>query len=171
MNSIGFIPRPFSRSGLRISFRDAVDNDAQFIDRLTESVMKEYVYQVWGEGTEYFNTYREINKLDSKNTHIITHDGNDIGRLAVTAADDKTIRLFNIQLLPQYHNKGIGTDIIQQLISFADKKGKDLELLVLEVNPAKRLYEKLGFSEYGIEDHRIKMRRSFQENKVKCFSF
>lgn len=49
-------------------------------------------------------------------------------------------------VLPQYRNRGIGTAIMQQLISEVAKLYPQISLSVREENPVIRLYERLGFS-------------------------
>ncbi|MBN1914413.1 MAG: GNAT family N-acetyltransferase [Parachlamydiales bacterium] len=66
--------------------------------------------------------------------------------------------LFGIIVDARYRGKGIGTEIIHHLIRLA-KERFHLEILHLEVyegNPAKKLYEKLGFTEFGVYEHFIK---------------
>jgi ribosomal protein S18 acetylase RimI-like enzyme len=59
--------------------------------------------------------------------------------------------LFAIIVSSKLRNRGIGTVLMQKLMEHAKEKFK-IELLHLEVyegNPAIRLYERLGFKEYG----------------------
>lgn len=66
--------------------------------------------------------------------------------------------LFAILVDKDFRGKGIGTILMKELIHLA-KERFHLEILHLEVyegNPAKRLYEKLGFKEFGFQKHFIK---------------
>ena len=56
----------------------------------------------------------------------------------------------DIALLPRYCNRGIGTRLLRELQSEAAAAGKPLRIHVERVNPALRLYERLGFRQ--IED-------------------
>jgi ribosomal protein S18 acetylase RimI-like enzyme len=52
--------------------------------------------------------------------------------------------------LPEYRNSGIGTSLVKDLMIEADESGKPLRLQVERLNePARRLYERLGFSTTG----------------------
>lgn len=65
--------------------------------------------------------------------------------------------LLTIIVAPQQRGKGIGTALLQDLFVLSKKKG--ITLLHLEVyagNPAKRLYERQGFVEYGRHPRYIK---------------
>ena len=58
----------------------------------------------------------------------------------------------------EYRNKGIGTALMAELIK-AGKEKFHLEILHLEVygeNPAISLYKRLGFKEFGRQEHFIK---------------
>ena len=50
-----------------------------------------------------------------------------------------------IQILPEYQGKGIGTKLLKNLQSQAFKKDQFVRLSVLKPNPAKILYQRLGF--------------------------
>ena len=50
-----------------------------------------------------------------------------------------------IQILPQFQGKGIASRLIDQLVSTAHESSIDVVLSVLKVNPARSLYERLGF--------------------------
>ena len=65
--------------------------------------------------------------------------------------------LFAIIVDEKYRGKGIGTTLLKELMALA--KGCGIQILHLEVyagNPAKRLYERMGFVEYGIQKHFVK---------------
>lgn len=66
--------------------------------------------------------------------------------------------LFSIIIEEKHRGKGIGRILMNELISLA-KERFHLRMLHLEVyagNPAKILYEKLGFIEFGFQKHFIK---------------
>lgn len=66
--------------------------------------------------------------------------------------------LFAIIIDEAYRGRGVGTRLIEELIRLGKEKFR-LELLHLEVyegNPAMRLYQKMGFQEYGVHPHFVK---------------
>ncbi len=66
--------------------------------------------------------------------------------------------LFAIIVDEKYRGKGVGTQLMNELLTLAKETFK-IELLHLEVyegNPAKHLYERMGFEQYGIQRHFIK---------------
>ena len=76
---------------------------------------------------------------------IISVDGKDVGWLQV--ADLPTeIRLQKFFVSPQYQRSGIGSEVLGNLLATWRSTGKKIVLKVLKNNPARRLYERLGFS-------------------------
>jgi len=74
------------------------------------------------------------------------------GMIKVVEGDDEW-RLVQVQIEPRLQGKGIGAHIVGQTIAAARAARKPLTLSVLKVNPATRLYERLGFRVVG-ETHR-----------------
>lgn len=76
--------------------------------------------------------------------------------------------LFVIVVDKEHRGRGIGTKIFERMKQDAkDKFG--IEILHLEVylgNPAQKLYEKLGFREYGRQDHFLKERDGTYRDKI-----
>jgi ribosomal protein S18 acetylase RimI-like enzyme len=76
---------------------------------------------------------------------IISVDGKDVGWLQV--ADLPTeIRLQKFFVSPQFQRHGIGSEVLSNLLVTWRSTGKKIVLKVLKNNPARRLYERLGFS-------------------------
>jgi len=57
----------------------------------------------------------------------------------------KEIRIVDISLLPEFRGQGIGTHFLGELQKEAQTASKILAIHVEAFNPAKRLYERLGF--------------------------
>jgi ribosomal protein S18 acetylase RimI-like enzyme len=126
-----------------IGFRSALENDFDFLYTLHSATMKEYVNKTWGEGTFQENMFRK-NYVPSQ-MQVITLAGNDIGMISVEERDEY-IFLRVIEIHPLYQRRGLGTTIIQKIIDNAARQMKPVRLQVLKVNPAKRLYDRLGFA-------------------------
>lgn len=67
-----------------------------------------------------------------------------IGRLIVDRRSDE-IRLVDVALLPDFRNRGIGSEIIRDLQKDAGFQRKPLRLQVIRFNRAIGLFERLGF--------------------------
>jgi ribosomal protein S18 acetylase RimI-like enzyme len=72
-------------------------------------------------------------------------DGEPAGRLYVHRGD-REIRIVDIALVPEHRGSGVGTSLLRDLLAEADAGGKSVTIHVERMNPALRLYERLGFS-------------------------
>ncbi|MFC5649785.1 GNAT family N-acetyltransferase [Paenibacillus solisilvae] len=88
------------------------------------------------------NSY-QLQFPDSENL-ILSYEGTDAGRMMLNKAAEK-IHLIDISLLPPFRNRGIGTSILKNLQQEALMNQQIIELHVTPYNPARRLYERLGF--------------------------
>jgi len=69
----------------------------------------------------------------------------------VVAPVDGEIRLVDLSLLPWFRHRGIGLALIRDLLDEAAGLKQCVSLHVLQGNPAIRLYERLGFTETGLQ--------------------
>lgn len=67
-----------------------------------------------------------------------------IGRIYVRRTSDE-IALIDISIVREYRGRGIGTRLTRQLLAEAEANHKKVSLYVEIMNPARRLYERLGF--------------------------
>ena len=65
--------------------------------------------------------------------------------------------LMQIQVSPEFQGGGIGRTVITRLIKQAEEDGLSVVLSVLKNNPAKVLYERIGFSIIGESDIEFEM--------------
>jgi ribosomal protein S18 acetylase RimI-like enzyme len=80
-------------------------------------------------------------------TQVIMHEGKRIGRIIVSKGP--SIHLIDISLLTAFRNMGLGTAVMVGLQQKATQAGIPVKLSVLGNNPAKLLYERLGFKVIG----------------------
>lgn len=76
---------------------------------------------------------------------VIECDGTLAGRLYVDRWS-KEIRIMDIALLPAQRGRGIGTILLRALMDEAKAAEKVLSIHVERMNPALRLYDRLGFN-------------------------
>lgn len=129
---------------IKIGFRPIEDDDFDFLWRLHNAALKEYVSQTWrwDENWQRKNFAEEFSKNNGK---IIVFENQDAGFFWFKEKPLENL-LVSIRLLPEFQNKGIGTQIIKNAIK---NSGQPTGLQVLKVNPARRLYERLGFQIVG----------------------
>jgi ribosomal protein S18 acetylase RimI-like enzyme len=81
---------------------------------------------------------------------VVLWEGGPAGRLYVGRWADE-IRVVDIALLPEYRNRGIGSALFRDLMAEARAAGKPLRIHVEQFNPARRLYDRLGFVQIADE--------------------
>jgi ribosomal protein S18 acetylase RimI-like enzyme len=79
---------------------------------------------------------------------IVLWQGRPVGRLVVDRSAAR-IHLVDIALVPESRGGGIGRTLLTALQGEAARAGLPLRLSVYESNPARRLYERLGFTVTG----------------------
>ena len=70
------------------------------------------------------------------------------GRIYVDRGGEET-RLIDLSLLPEHRGHGIGGRLLADLLAEAAAHGRRVVLQVDRANPARRLYERLGFTLEG----------------------
>jgi ribosomal protein S18 acetylase RimI-like enzyme len=100
---------------------------------------------------------------------VIVIDGRRAGRLIVHRGDVE-INVVDIALLPEYRGRGVGTTLLRAILSEADAAGLPVTVHVEHMNPARRLYERLGF--VSVEDRGVylKLERRPQPDQAKIAS-
>lgn len=93
-------------------------------------------------------------------TELVLLGGRPVGIL-VWHEGKTIIRLLEIGLEQRYRGRGLGEQVLSELIRHADQQGKVLALAVMRHNPALRLYKRLGFSLQNDSDEsvQVQMRR------------
>jgi ribosomal protein S18 acetylase RimI-like enzyme len=79
---------------------------------------------------------------------VVELDGERAGRLYVHRGPSD-IRIMDIALLPAFRGLGIGTALLRTLVDEADASGRKLSIHVEANNPARALYDRLGFRPAG----------------------
>jgi ribosomal protein S18 acetylase RimI-like enzyme len=90
---------------------------------------------------------------------LILSENTPIGRLYV-ARWPSEIRIVDVALMPEHRGAGIGTRLIRELFAEADASGRKVSIHVEIYNPARRLYERLGFVRAGEHGVYLRMERA-----------
>jgi GNAT superfamily N-acetyltransferase len=129
---------------VKVTLRAATTKDGDFLYRLHRRVMQMYVIETWGQWDEAWQSQYFHQHFNPGACQIIVFQEHDIGAICVERRPTDLF-LSNIEVLPAYQAQGIGTQLIRALMDEAHKRGVPLSLRVLRVNPARKLYERLGF--------------------------
>ena len=144
---------------MNIRLRPTRDGDEPFLAALYASTRQdEMALTGWGQAqiAEFLamqfiaQHHYYLEHLPPSEFNVIEGDGQPIGRLYVGDWEGD-VRLIDIALLPEHRNQGIGSRLIRDVMERAVALGKPVRLHVEQFNPARRLYERLGFVALGEE--------------------
>jgi ribosomal protein S18 acetylase RimI-like enzyme len=126
----------------KINFRTASEADIPFLVRLREATMRAHVEKADGAYEEAAQLRRVMDRFDC--AQIVVIDGRDAGLLKVDRRYSPWM-LMQIQLAPAFQRQGIGEKLLRQLLAEAKANVEGVTLKVFKRNPAKKLYERVGF--------------------------
>lgn len=131
------------------TLRPVSSADYQWLWELKRQTMQPYVEQTWGtwddEAQERF--FRQ--NFTPASIQIMVVDGQDAGLLNLER-EPSSIFLANIQILPAFQNRGLGSAVVAAVLESAHSLRLPVHLQVLKVNTrAKDLYKRLGFRVSG----------------------
>ena len=135
--------------------RDVTETDFDWLYDLKTQTMSKYITDSGDLFTRDSQTGRVMKAYHA--IKIVRSWTQDIGMLKVERSADSW-ELIQIQFLPAYQRRGIGTKLIQNLQTGTYRIGIPLYLSVLKVNPARYLYERLGFVIVQENEKSYKMR-------------
>lgn len=138
-----------------VSYRAEGDEDIDFIRDLYISTRAEEVAGTgWPiEAQRAFLLQQCAAQRSHYRTHyagewlVIERDRAAVGRLYL-ADSGGMIALLDIALMPCARGQGIGTAIVADLLTQAAREGRAVEIYVETNNPARRLYDRVGFIEH-----------------------
>lgn len=133
-----------------LTYKKATKEDLEFLLWLRKETMVEHYIKAGKEVNEE-NLLSRINH-HFEHAKIILLKDQKIGLLKV-AEYDSEIEILQIQIAPDYQNKGIGKQIIQSILMEASEKKIPVKLNVLKVNKAQTLYQNLGFEIYNENEY------------------
>lgn len=121
--------------------RPATPGDRAFRWRLLVDTMRPHIEATWGwDEADQRRRFDAAGALTDR--HVLELQGEAIGLLHVEF-DARPVRLLNLQIAPAHQRQGHGAAVITAVIGRAGVAPVGLQ--VLKANPARRLYERLGF--------------------------
>ena len=128
---------------MRIGLRSVTPEDREYLWWLHRETMRDYVDQTWGWDDAWQRSKFDEN-FDPGPLQMIEANGESVGYIQVRRPGNE-IFLVAIEIAPAHQSRGIATQFIRDLLEESDQTRLSVRLFVLKVNPARRLYERLGF--------------------------
>lgn len=148
-----------------MGLRPATDADREFLLAVYGSVREAELSQVqWPDGAKEAFIAQQFDAQDAyyreyypnASFDVIEVEGRGAGRLYVDRWPAE-IRIVDIALLPEFRGRGVGEALLRELIAEAEASGRPLTIHVEQGNPARRLYERLGFVPVAERGHNTLM--------------
>lgn len=133
---------------MELQLRPALEADFAFCEALSRSNMARYRA---ARGIAW-DPHRFLASWAQFENFVIAADGRAAGLLRLLVVDG-FLEIRDLQVVPARRGQGIGSWAIAQARSRAADRGMDaLRLRVFADNPARRLYDRLGFGVDAIDD-------------------
>lgn len=133
----------------KYNMKPFIDNEYhnyyEFIYNLKKEAYQKYVEIYWNQWNEekQRELFKQFIKDNYHNLYIICLNGKDIGFYQGYLIDENTYEVGNICIKEEYQGKGIGTQILADILE--KFKNKDIKLQYFKDNKVGNLYKRLGF--------------------------
>jgi GNAT superfamily N-acetyltransferase len=142
-----------------LGLRRALSDDAGLLYRIYASTRDEELAAVpWDAATKEAFLRMQFAAQDSyyrstfrnASYDLVVRGGEVLGRLYVDRGEQAWL-VIDLALLPEQRGKGLGTLLLRRVQAEAAAAGKPVRLHVERFNPARRLYDRLGFRQIADE--------------------
>ncbi len=133
---------------LNYKLRNADKNDLQLAYDIRKNALGEYVLQTWG-WDEKWQLEFHLKDFNPDILQFIECEGIKAGSIELIDEKD-SYTVSGIYIIDKFQSKGIGRDVMKNIMLRAKKENKNVKLQVLKVNKrAMEFYLRLGFKQYG----------------------
>ena len=134
-----------------------MEDDLALTYEITKNAMRGYVEQTWGTWEEEEQVHKHRQNYTPATHQIVLIKGEPAGLIAVEDEPDY-LWLVKLYILQEHRGKGIGTELLKQVLDHAIHTNKGVRLRVLRVNTkAQALYLRQGFVVTAETDQRLFM--------------
>ena len=134
---------------LNLTIRKAILQDYQFCYRIAKRNMSYYIEKYWNK--QISEIYRQA--FDYNNTWIVIYDKKRVAYFRIKT-EPKFLYFEDMQVSGLMRGKGVGTCLMKLIEKKAFQKNiNKIQLTVFKSNPAKKLYQRLGYK--VIQDKKI----------------
>lgn len=118
--------------------------DYEFLRNVHHVTLKEHIEKIWGWNEPLQDDFFK-QEFDSNLIQIIQVSQNNVGYL-ILHENKESVYVVELLILPEFQNRGLGTQILKDIIAQTEQLNLNLKIGVFKVNTrAKDLYLDLGF--------------------------
>ena len=138
-----------------MKLRDARNDDYAFAEVLYVACMQPLLtaLDAWDEE---FAIARFKDHYKTDEVSIVVIDGTDAGWIQLSTTDHE-IHIDQLYLMPDFRGRGIGTQLIRDVLATAASENKSVHLSLVRNNRAFYLYRRLGFRTLDEDSVRLHM--------------
>jgi len=139
-----------------VALRPALKQDFDYCRRLYFGEMQWIIDELHLDPAAHEISFQQ--QWKATQVRILVVDGVDVGWVQTVTENDE---LFVAQMFVDrpFQRRGIGTEVMKWLIGEAARANQAVRLAVVKLNPARRLYERLGFQVTHEDDRKFYMKR------------
>lgn len=131
-----------------LKLRNYTDKDYQFLYETKKNAYINYVTEIWGWNEEVQKEiFDKFVTREKEKIYIIQKDDKNIGFYNYDIRENGDFDIQNICIIPEYQGKGIGTQILKDVLE--KHKDKNIHIQYFKQNPVGNLYRRLGFIPNG----------------------
>jgi SAM-dependent methyltransferase len=127
-----------------VTLRPATEADRDYLRFLHHACYRRWVEPIWG-WDETDQDRRFDNGFSVAGRFIVELADEPIGSLK-TSREGQWLSVDDIEVAPEHQGRGIGSRLLRGVLAQADREGLPVRLQVLHTNPARRLYQRIGFT-------------------------
>lgn len=140
-----------------LTLRPALADDEPFLFELRKATMTEHLTRAGQPADDAEHRARLLHRYDT--ARVVCVDGAPAGLLKAHRTDSEWV-VVQLQIMPSVQRRGIGERALRTVLRAGQADALPVTLKVLKGNPAKRLYDRLGFEVVGEDDTQFYMRRA-----------
>ncbi len=142
---------------MEFKLRGAEKKDIDILFQIHKDAYEFNVAKIWGWDDDLqSNMFRKSVVLE--NVQVIIIRERPVGYIDIDHRGD-FIFIRSIAIISDYRSKGIGGQVIQDIIEISEKQGMPVHLQVMKINEARKLYDRLGFKVYDETETHYKLKR------------
>lgn len=139
---------------MNITFRPAVEPDFESCRRIYFAEIGWINERLNLEQSAQEASFRQF--WNASQVRIIQLDGTDVGWLQTVWRDDEYF-LGSLFVDGAFQRRGVGTEVLRRVLDEGVRGTRPVRLAVVKFNPARRLYERLGFRVTHEDDRKVYM--------------
>jgi ribosomal protein S18 acetylase RimI-like enzyme len=129
------------------SLRPASKDELSALYAIHRAAMEDYVARTWGAWDDAWQ--RRHFEEHWPGVRLAIEAATELAGFLDLDEQGASIHVVNIEIRPESQRNGIGSALLRAIQQRAEIKGVPVTLQVLKVNPARSLYERLGFKLTG----------------------